>query len=113
VLFYLFWYINPLLTLGIALVSIRNSAICQGNNFDTATGLGNHVPDLHVGDCKGFNGPQFLIPKVGDRLKVTGVYAQDIFEGGHTEIHPVYKIEVIGASSSSSSDLITTTPSSY
>jgi hypothetical protein len=31
-------------------------------------------------------------------LKITGVYAQDIFEGGHTEIHPVYKIEYLGHS---------------
>jgi hypothetical protein len=35
---------------------------------------------------------------VGDRLKVTGLYVQDIYEGGHTEIHPVYKIESIDGS---------------
>ena len=46
-------------------------------------------------------------------VSLHAVYAQDIFEGGHTEIHPVYKIEVIGGASSSSSDPITTTPSSY
>jgi hypothetical protein len=75
--------------------AIHVEAICQGTNLNTKTGLGHDVPHLHVGDCKGFNGPHFPIPKVGDRLKITGVYAQDIFEGGHTEIHPVYKIEDI------------------
>jgi hypothetical protein len=78
--------------------AIHVEAICQGNNLNTKTGLGHHVPHLHVGDCKGYNGPHFPIPKVGDRLKITGVYAQDIYEGGHTEIHPVNKIEFIGTS---------------
>ena len=77
---------------------IHVEAICQGNNLNTKTGLGHHVPHLHVGDCKGYNGPDFPIPKVGDRLKITGVYALDIYEGGHAEIHPVYKIESIGTS---------------
>jgi hypothetical protein len=76
--------------------AIHVEAICQGNNLNTTTGLVQGVTHLHVGDCKGFNGPHFPIPKVGDRLKITGVYAQDIFEGGHKEIHPVYKIEAIG-----------------
>ena len=52
--------------------------MCQGNNFDTTTGLVHNVPRLHVGDCKGFNGPHFAMPKVDDRLKVTGLYVQDI-----------------------------------
>jgi hypothetical protein len=78
--------------------AIHVEAICQGNKVNIKTGLGHHVPHLHVGDCKGFNGPHFPIPKVGDRLKITGVYAQDIYEGGHTEIHPVYKIEYLGHS---------------
>ena len=47
---------------------IHLEAICQ-DNFDTATGIVN-IPGIHVGDCKGFNGPYFPIPKVGDRLKV-------------------------------------------
>jgi hypothetical protein len=76
--------------------SIHLEAICQGNNFDPAIGLVNG-PRIHIGDCKGYNGPHFPIPKVGDRLKVTGVYVQDIGEGGHTELHPVYKIEIIGS----------------
>ena len=76
--------------------SIHLEAICQGNNFDPTIGLVN-VPRIHIGDCKGYNGPHFPIPKVGDRLKVTGVYVQDIGEGGHTEFHPVYKIETIGS----------------
>ncbi|MFL6454773.1 MAG: hypothetical protein ACJ71L_12330 [Nitrososphaeraceae archaeon] len=82
--------------------AIHIEAICQGNNFDTATGLVS-APRLHIGDCKGFNGPHFAIPSVGDRLKVTGVYVQDIGEGGHTELHPVYKIETIGNGSPNTS----------
>ncbi|MFL6382127.1 MAG: hypothetical protein ACJ72S_12670 [Nitrososphaeraceae archaeon] len=82
--------------------AIHLEAICQGNNFDTATGLVS-APRLHIGDCKGFNGPHFAIPSVGDRLKVTGVYVQDIGEGGHTELHPVYKIETIGNGSPNTS----------
>ena len=82
--------------------AIHLEAICQGNNFDTATGLVN-VPRIHVGDCKGYNGPHFAIPKVGDRLKVTGVYVQDVGEGGHAELHPVYKIENIGSGSPNTS----------
>ena len=52
---------------------------------------------------KGLNGPHFPIPKVGDRLKVTGVYVQDTGEGVHTELHPVYKIETIGSGFSNTS----------
>jgi hypothetical protein len=82
--------------------AIHLEAICQGNNFDTATGLVS-APRLHIGDCKGFNGPHFAIPSVGDRLKVTGVYVQDFGEGGHTELHPVCKIETIGNGSPNTS----------
>ena len=82
--------------------AIHLEAICQGNNFDTGTGLVN-ASSLHIGDCKGYNGPHFPIPNVGDRLKVTGVYVQDIGEGGHTELHPVYKIETIGNGSPNTS----------
>jgi hypothetical protein len=82
--------------------AIHLEAICQGNNFDTKTGLVS-APRLHIGDCKGYNGPHYPIPNVGDRLKVTGVYVQDIGEGGHTELHPVYKIETIGSGSSNTS----------
>jgi hypothetical protein len=82
--------------------AIHLEAICQGNNFDTETGLVS-APRLHIGDCKGYNGPHYPIPNVGDRLKVTGVYVQDIGEGGHTELHPVYKIETIGSGSSNTS----------
>jgi len=35
---------------------------------------------------------------VKDLTDVTGLYVQDIYEGGHTEIHPVYKIESIDGS---------------
>ncbi|MFL6425130.1 MAG: hypothetical protein ACJ71R_16270 [Nitrososphaeraceae archaeon] len=84
--------------------AIHLEAICKGNNFDNSVGLVNNVPRIHVSDCKGYNGPHFPIPKVGDRLKVTRVYVQDIGEGGHTEIHPVYEIETIGSDSFSPTD---------
>jgi hypothetical protein len=71
--------------------------MCQGNNFDTTTGLVHNVPRLHVGDCKGFNGPHFAIPKVGDKLSNRSLCTRYL-EGGHTEIHPVYKIESIDGS---------------
>jgi hypothetical protein len=35
--------------------AIHIEAISQGNNVNTKTGVGHHVPHLHVGDCKGFN----------------------------------------------------------
>lgn len=50
---------------------------------------------VHKGDC---SFPQFIKifkyqPHVGDKVLVTGVFLQDIREGGHTEIHPVSHIE--------------------
>jgi hypothetical protein len=53
---------------------------------------------IHQGDCKF---PQYIkvFPykaHVGDKVLVTGVFLQDIREGGHTEIHPVTSIKRIG-----------------
>jgi hypothetical protein len=52
---------------------------------------------VHKGDC---SFPQFVKifkykPHVGDKVLVTGVFLQDIREGGHTEIHPVSHIEKV------------------
>lgn len=50
---------------------------------------------VHKGDC---SFPQFIKifeykPHVGDKVLVTGLFLQDIREGGHTEIHPVSHIQ--------------------
>lgn len=56
--------------------------ICQRPNTST--------DPIHKGDC---SFPQFIRhftpPQIGERLQITGVFLQDIREGGHTEIHPV------------------------
>jgi hypothetical protein len=44
--------------------------------------------------CAGFN-PQVTIPKVGDRVRVTGAYVTDR-DNGWNEIHPVTSIETLG-----------------
>jgi hypothetical protein len=46
------------------------------------------VEPFKIGSCKGYNGPVFNLPKVGDHLTVTGTYIIDVREGGHAEIHP-------------------------
>lgn len=51
----------------------------------------------HKGDCaKGAPFYKPPLPKVGNRMKVTGIHAIDVREGGHAEIHPVTSIQVIG-----------------
>ncbi len=42
------------------------------------------VEPFKIGSCKGYNGPVFNLPKVGDHLTVTGKYIIDVRrEGGH------------------------------
>lgn len=51
----------------------------------------------HKGDCAA--GAPFYkpaLPKVGNRMKVTGIHAIDVREGGHSELHPVSSMQVIG-----------------
>lgn len=44
----------------------------------------------HVGDClRGGPFPKFSLPSVGDKMRITGMYAIDHREGGHAEIHPI------------------------
>ena len=50
---------------------------------------------VHKGDC---SFPQFIKifeykPHVGDKVLVTGLFLQDVRQGGHTEIHPVSHIQ--------------------
>jgi hypothetical protein len=54
---------------------------------------------LAVGNCKGYNGPNFkpLLPKIGQHVMVTGRYQIEMPEmpGGITELHPVYGIKIL------------------
>jgi hypothetical protein len=50
------------------------------------------VEPFKIGSCKGYNGPVFNLPKVGDHLTVTGTYIIDVREGGHAEIHPTSRV---------------------
>ena len=34
-----------------------------------------------------------VLPKVGSRVQVAGIYVIDIREGGHAELHPAYQIK--------------------
>ncbi len=36
-----------------------------------------------------------VLPNVGSRVQVTGIYVIDIREGGHAELHPAYQIKRI------------------
>ena|SRR5215510_4148181 len=50
----------------------------------------------HQGDCvNGGPFPKWSLPKLGDKLRVTGVYSIDTREGGHAEIHPVIRMSKI------------------
>ena len=49
----------------------------------------------HQGDCK-CSPTKFQAPKNGQRLKITGAHIKDVGEDGHSEIHPVYTMDVIG-----------------
>lgn len=49
-------------------------------------------PDAKVA-CAGFHS-QITIPKVGDRIRVTGAYVTDV-EHGWREVHPVTRIDIL------------------
>jgi hypothetical protein len=53
------------------------------------------VQPFKRGECKGFIGPLFNAPQVGQHIRVTGTYLLDLREQGHAEIHPVSSIELI------------------
>jgi len=63
-------------------------AICQKANTSKEP--------WHVGDCaRGGPFPKFPMPKLGDRLRVTGTYAIDTREGGHAEVHGISRMQKI------------------
>jgi hypothetical protein len=84
--------------------AIHVEVVCQGPN--------NSKDPIKVNQCKNpkYDGPKFSLPKVGTRVQVTGRYLLDVNEGGHAEIHPVYKIVFNPTSSPSSPPSPTPTP---
>ena len=83
--------------------AIHVEVVCQGHN--------NSKDPIKVNQCKNpkYDGPKFRLPPVGTRVEVTGRYLLDVNEGGHAEIHPVYKI-VFNPTSSPSPPSPTPTP---
>lgn len=67
-------------------------AVCQGPRRSKDS--------WHQNDCAaGGPFPKFKLPRLGDRLRVTGIHVIDNGEGGHAEIHPVSSIEFLNNSS--------------
>ena len=71
--------------------ALHMEVVCQGPVTGTSI--------LAVGNCKGYNGPNFkpLLPKIGQHVMVTGRYQIEMPEmpGGITELHPVYGIKIL------------------
>jgi hypothetical protein len=68
--------------------TLHIEVVCQGKNSSTDL--------VKINQCKipKYDGPNFkkVLPKVGKRVQVTGIYVIDIREGGHAELHPAYQI---------------------
>jgi hypothetical protein len=75
---------NPLMKGG-----IWSEMICQHPEQSSSTEA------FKRGECNGYSGPIFTVPRVGQHLQVTGTYLLDVREGGHAEIHPVSSIKLI------------------
>ncbi len=71
--------------------ALHMEVVCQGPVTDTSI--------LAVGNCIGYNGPNFkpLLPKIGQHVMVTGRYQIEMPEmpGAITELHPVYAIKIL------------------
>ena len=71
--------------------ALHMEVVCQGPVTDTGI--------LAVGNCIGYNGPNFkpLLPKIGQHVMVTGRYQIEMPEmpGAITELHPVYGIKIL------------------
>lgn len=64
---------------------LKVEAVCQGAGTQRK----------HRTACQGYPGPWFLHPRPGTMLRVTGRYVVDRSHGGHMEIHPASRIDVI------------------
>jgi len=69
--------------------ALHIEVVCQGKNSSK--------DPIKINQCKvpKYNGPDFrkVLPKVGSRVQITGIYVIDIREGGHAELHPAYQIK--------------------
>jgi len=93
--------------------AIHMEVVCQGTVGEIGKKLKDHA-------CDEYNGPDFNtdLPEVGDKVQVTGRWLLDnqagIKEGGgiagHSELHPVYDIQIIDKGSGSTSDDSSSTP---
>jgi hypothetical protein len=83
--------------------AIHMEVVCQGSVEE------NKKHKIHA--CDGYNGPDFksVLPVKGDKVQVTGRWLFDNEDGikegegiaGHSELHPVYDIKIIGNGSAS------------
>jgi hypothetical protein len=68
--------------------TLHIEVVCQGKNSSK--------DPVKINQCKvpKYDGPNFkkVLPKVGSRVQVTGLYVIDVREGGHSELHPAYQI---------------------
>jgi len=71
--------------------ALHVEVVCQGKNTSTDPVKKNQCKDPK------YNGPDFkdVLPTVGQHVEVTGIYAIDVREGGHAELHPAYHIKSI------------------
>jgi hypothetical protein len=71
--------------------TLHIEVVCQGKNSSK--------DPVKINQCKipKYDGPNFkkVLPKVGSRVQVTGIYVIDVREGGHSELHPAYQIQRI------------------
>jgi len=71
--------------------TLHVEVVCQGKNSSK--------DPVKINQCKTpkYDGPDFnkMLPKVGNRVQVTGIYVIDVREGGHAELHPAYQIKRI------------------
>jgi len=49
----------------------------------------------HRNACRDYTGPRFTPPPLGATVRVTGRYVADRRHGGHMEIHPLSRLEVL------------------
>jgi hypothetical protein len=71
--------------------ALHIEVVCQGKNSSK--------DPVKINQCKvpKYDGPNFkkVLPNVGSRVQVTGIYVIDIRERGHAELHPAYQIKRI------------------
>jgi hypothetical protein len=71
--------------------ALHIEVVCQGKNSSK--------DPVKINQCKvpKYDGPNFkkVLPNVGSRVQVTGIYVIDIREGGYAELHPAYQIKRI------------------